>query len=201
MNSRVFRTIGLLIAVTAMVPSVCVADPIFQGSDAIFGGGVDQIVPALYFAIGSASSSVPLFEGYQFTTADVGKTFIDSQSNDPNFNALVNILNIDDEGLVAGFVGQGVPGGTLGPEGGIFVPNFFYLSGYHIDNIDLTLNQLTMVSPGRNPNTDGRWTDISFTVSLQINSSPIPEPSVGLLSSVFLGSTWLLRKKTSVPGI
>jgi hypothetical protein len=197
MNSPVFKTIGWLIAVTATVPLSYAADPIFSSHISVYGAGVDQIVPAVYFAIGSVSNSVPLFGVYHFTTNDVGRTFIDSQSNDPNFSALVNILtgpHSDANGLVTGYVGQGVPGGTLGPEGGIFTPLPFYLSGYHIDNIELTVNELTIVSPGRDPNHNGRWTDINFDVTLLINSLPIPEPPVGLLSGLFLASTWLVRR-------
>jgi hypothetical protein len=125
------------------------------------------------------------------TPFDVGKTFLNSSAISENFDFFASMLTsgTDDflwiEACCAGkgtfesrWLNKFVPTPTVD----------FY--GYEITEIGLTVNALTIDSPGWNPNGDGVWTDYTYDVTFTIYG--VPEPTTVL--SLGLGGLALLRR-------
>lgn len=164
------------------------------------GGGSTEIATSLRF-----SWETP--EGYEgervsmywevVTPFDVGKTFRQSSATSESFGFFASMLSsgTDDAFLIGNYLPSGGGSGVANYESAFlskFVPTQsvdFY--GYEITEVGLTVDSLTIDSPGQNPNGDGLWTDYSYDVTFTIYG--IPEPATGLLLG--LGGLALLRKR------
>jgi hypothetical protein len=51
------------------------------------------------------------------------------------------------------------------------------LNGFVVDSLSLRVDRLAFTSPGRNPNGDGSWTDVSGRFTLSAQGRLVPEPS------------------------
>ena len=88
-----------------------------------------------------------LFDSYTFTSADAGKTFVITQAQDPDFNALVGQLTDGNSDWIA--CELWINGGVIGQaqeERNFFAPlppgnNGTDLGGFPIDNIALRIDQ------------------------------------------------------------
>ena len=81
-------------------------------------------------------------------------------------------------------------GGGAGNTESVIFPgsNGIDLEGCTIDSIDLLITDIVLDVPGTNPNSDGNWTDYSFTAQVVVNGTcrkqrpPVPEPAtIGIL--------------------
>jgi hypothetical protein len=68
-------------------------------------------------------------------------------------------------------------------------PGAVDFSGHLIDEVTLTLDALTLDTPGSDPNGDGLWTDITAEITVTV----IPEP--GTLLLLGLGGLALMRRR------
>ena len=132
---------------------------------------------------------------------DVGKTFPRSSLTSEDFSFWASRLTNGTDDNVIMAVRMGSVNGGGGATGGLesmptlfnkFVPTQgvdFY--GYEITEIDLTVNSLTVDSPGRDWNGDGLWTDFYFDVTFTIYG--VPEPTTVLLLG--LGGLAVMRRR------
>lgn len=119
------------------------------------------------------------------TPSDVGKTFTQSPVTSPGFDFFASMLTsgTDDQlFILLHFPDDGIAG-TVTWES-YWLSKFiqtetvdFY--GWQVTEISLTVNSLTIDTPGRNPNGDGIWTDCVYDVTFTIYG--IPEPATLLL--------------------
>jgi hypothetical protein len=136
-----------------------------------------------------------LFEDILVGTSDVGFPFVASPSSDPDFTRFVSYITdgTDDALHFRAGLGGGFSFGEARPESGWLTEKIGEepdLSGYVIEEITLTVNSLSLDSPGRNLNGDGIWTDVSAECIFVFYG--IPEPATLLLLS--LGGLALLRR-------
>jgi len=165
-------------------------------------GGINQILTTedAHFGPGSYPEDTNfLFAGIYFGTSDVGRTFtIASQADDPNFNYVVNALT---DGIDQNFeVSMEYGGGYNALESQLFAgigtgPD---LIGYQIQSFTLTIDSLTLLSPGSNPNGNGIWTDFGGQVTFGIYGYAVPEPSPSWLlllgSGIFIYASRFCKK-------
>ncbi|MCH7592386.1 MAG: hypothetical protein IH989_06380 [Planctomycetes bacterium] len=120
----------------------------------------------------------------------------------------VSTLNDPELALIARYLTDGVSYGenlfqdllVLGVLGGedildVLVPRFseFDLAGYNLERIDRHLT-FSMVSPGRDLNGDGLWTDFLVEGTYGFYGSRIPEPAT--LTLLAVGTVAILRRTT-----
>ena len=143
----------------------------------------------------NASAGYKLFDNVSFSGADIGRTFsIASPADDADFLAAVRSLTDGNDDQIMILEGTSFLGGWTFGESTLFtnVPRAGPdLSGYRIDAITLTIDQLWI---GRdytvNPNASSPWTDTYGSATLSIEAVVIPEPSsacVGGIGLVVLG--------------
>jgi len=137
---------------------------------------------------------------FVLTTADAGHTLVASALNmGASFNAaaalLTNLTLNDYLSDLAGFPGGGSEGDGTNEAGVID------LRGQTVGSVKLVVDQLTIDSPGSDPNHDGIWTDAFFTGDLVFDSDVPAAPSVpepGMLGLVGVGLAmigWLRRPR------
>jgi hypothetical protein len=151
----------------------------------IYGYGGARVIRSavtVRFGIDTGLEMVhPIFDTIALTPADVGRLFPITQSQDSDFTALAGVLT-DGQPSQIGYRNDINGSGEFARE------NLFFLSlpaggngidfqGFYIDDIALRLDSLTIASPGRNPNRDGLWTDFSYTATIFVNGTPVPEPT------------------------
>ena len=136
-----------------------------------------------------------LFEDILVTPSDVGATFVASASTDPHFDLFVSELtNGVDDILLTWMMGTSGGSGSREWESVLFSDSIcggVDLFGCVVEEVTLTVNSLTLDSPGTNPYGDGIWTDFSGDYTFSFNG--IPEPATLLLLG--LGGLALLRKR------
>jgi hypothetical protein len=171
-------------------------------------GGGDQVGPATFSFYEREFKTIqyPIFDSYTFTPSEAGHVFTVTQANDSNFDPLAALLTDGvDEDVGYAFRINGGPGVQLNAPESVFFgnmpnnnPNGFGLKGFKIDSISLVFNQLSLDSPGSNPNGDGIWTDFSFNAELSINYEPVPEPALPSLIVVGLLFGVLFRRLSAL---
>jgi hypothetical protein len=171
-------------------------------------GGVATVSGAMTMSLGQLSfwgfvtPGQTLFSNLILTPDMVGQTFIDTASSEPYYANFVSLLT-DGVSERVGLAWDLFPGGGGGTRGGP-EPTFFDthpsdwngvdLQGYPITGIGLTLNQLSMASPGSNPTGTGNWTDYSFDATISVYT--VPEPGTLSLLMLSLPCAWWVRSRT-----
>jgi len=138
------------------------------------------------------------------STSDVGKTFIQSSVTSPRFDLFASLLTSGtDDFLIIwkhfpDIVGLGSGTGSFESQ---WLNKFiqtetadFY--GWQVTEISLTINSLTIDSPGSDPVGDGIWTDCTYDITFTIYG--IPEPATLLLLAFGIV---VVRRKQGLKGI
>ncbi len=177
------------------------AELLFAISDSWEGGAA--FIPysnSLYFAFGNFylkpgwsdqfGITNAVYDTYAFTTNDVGRVFYLTAAEDPDFTVLAaNLVNGQPDRIGYTWSYYPIPPGFPGTQqyeaymlaGSPFLTNGIDLQGTVIDRFALRIDDLYLDIPGRDPNGDGNWTDLRFSVTLFIEGHVIPEPSTVLL--------------------
>lgn len=208
-----------LVALLALllIPSLASADLLFVISNSWEGGSAFTSTSndPLYFAFGNfnprPSSGNDLFwltnavyDTYAFTRLDISNVFYLTAAEDPDFTLLAaNLVNGQPEriGWVTAYTPIGADySGTQTYEAGIlagspYLTNGIDFQGMVIDRFSLVVNDLNLDSPGSDPNNQGVWTDLRFSVTLSIEGHVIPEPSTALLCVAGLAAVFFARTK------
>jgi hypothetical protein len=150
------------------------------------GGGIASVNTGVALRIiyyGFQNS--PLFANVVWTPDMLGQSFFDTAGSEAGYDNFLSLLTdgtnervghicrLSPYGGGNGFAGWETTSFTTHPSDW----NGIDLQGYSITGVELTLNQLSIVSPGSDPNGNGNWTDYSFDATLKIYT--LPEP-VGL---------------------
>jgi len=200
-------------AVVALGTAQATQAAVLGTEDFTVSGGVSDIFtefkPTLAIApaevgpgpnVSSPATNASLFGGTSVTPADVGRTFTATQSSDPNFTEFVTLLTSGKPNKVTLSFGAGkVENSELfltktnplfGQETDLF--------GSEIDSIDLRIDSLTLKTPGTDPNSNGVWTDYSFSGVAILEGEPVPEPisaiSTLLFGFVVIGSNVVVKR-------
>lgn len=176
--------------------STCEAVPIPLGEiNHDSSGGARVITSGVEFSWTDERETISLDWGV-VTPLDVGETFTQTAVTSPDFNFFASLLTSGTDDQLFIWLHHPVGGaGTLAPES-YWLNKFiqtetvdFY--GWQVTEISLTVNSLTIDTPGRNPNGDGIWTDYFYDVTFTIHG--IPEPATLLLLA--FGMVVLRRKQ------
>jgi hypothetical protein len=184
--------------------STCEATPIPLGE--INHGtrrGARVIASAVEFSWTTEDESKSLDWGV-VATSDVGETFTQSPVTSPHFDLFASLLTSGtDDFLIIWVHFPDIVGGS-GGTGSLesqWLNKFiqtetadFY--GWQVTEISLTINSLTIDTPGSNPNGDGIWTDYVYDVTFTIYG--IPEPATLLLLAFGM---LVVRRKQGLKGI
>lgn len=122
---------------------------------------------------------------FQFTTNDVGRMFTINEKTDTNFATLASILTNGEPDSIGVFymAWVGTPMNGVGQGGSTYLYDAFAplpagnngidFRGFPINGVSILIDTLTFSSPGRNPNGNGRWTDVAFGGRLFVNGDPL----------------------------
>jgi hypothetical protein len=139
-----------------------------------------------------------LFDDIILTLGDVGRTFMASTDGYSDLDGFAERLTngVDELFGVGSKIRVGLGGGSgisFWSESEFFAsflpPGAVDFSGHLIDEVTLTLDALTLDTPGSDPNGDGLWTDITAEITVTV----IPEP--GTLLLLGLGGLALMRRR------
>ena len=196
-------TFGLLQIISQVVSAqpLTVAHVNFSGT----GSGINAIVDSLspqfgYGAGGFFPLTSVLFDQITLTSSDIGRTFVITGQNDPDFNGFVQKLTNGQSDLMC-FTNTGIHR-LVTFESNFFDPlppgnNGVDLQGFVIGSITLTVDNLIFDSPGSNPLGNGIWTDITFNGTIGVYA--VPEPTVfallGVAGAIFLRASAVSRSK------
>jgi hypothetical protein len=151
---------------------------------------LDIFYPAFFGSPDPSNPPSDLFRQFAIHASDVGTIYtLDQTNGGPNFEAFVAFLTngINDPLTVLAGPGDFGGGGTVpGYENTIltglpFGSNGFDLHGFNISHITLEFTELTIVSPGSDPNHNGQWTDYTCMADVRIYGEPVPEPSTEVM--------------------
>jgi hypothetical protein len=142
----------------------------------VHGGGINVVSSDIRMCWGPGSDpiEVNLLSWPEITPSNVGQTFYTS-TEDTYFDIYASMLtngSNDWFSLHAHLAGNYDGVRISGPESALI--NKFIQTGHvdfyegEINEIGMTVNSLTLVSPGRDLNHDGKWTDYDFDVTFTI---------------------------------
>jgi hypothetical protein len=145
-------------------------------------------LPLLWCA-GSAPSCTgeefDLFELLALAPANVGRRVSADSSADQDFAEIAEQLTDGDEDVLrfrsmlvraTGGVVEGDSEAILEYEAFFPAhPTFVDFSEFIVEEIRLTLDALTLASPGTDQNGDGQWTDYSYRVTYSVTGYPLPK--------------------------
>lgn len=130
------------------------------------------------------------------TAADVGIPYTVTAANNPNFDEITSLLTngVSDTVFfgVTGSLGTGVATGVF--ESAFTFDDATDFKGSLIDSLTITVDSFEPDVPGRDPNSDGIWTDYAAKYSLSVQGKPVPEPTNLLGLGVAVGFGILLAK-------
>jgi len=202
MMGGLLRTTGYARGVCAVAVVLCVGNANVRSADIIAtaeisGGGGSHFIGnsvQLYVSNGGATNGggAAIFDSFTFTAAQLGQTFSVDQTVDAQFSAFVSRLTngFNDQITRISKLTGGGESGLLTSEASFFSTrpaggNGIDLAGFTIDRIDMTINQISIESPGSNLSGDGNWTDYSIQATLSFIGSQVPEPTGAAL--IFAG--------------
>ena len=222
MTCRFISLVALLACL--FFPSLVSADLLFVVSNSWeFGSGFTSTSnDPLYFAFGNFNLRPPtqdlflltnaVYDSYAFTRLDIGNVFYLTAAEDSDFTQLAaNLVNGQTDRI--GWVMATTPiyptySGTQNYEdyilaGSPYLTNGIDLQGTVIDRFALVVNDLNLDSPGSDPNGQGNWTDLRFSVTLSIEGHVIPEPSTFfmLCTGATICAVCSLKRKRKAPTI
>lgn len=186
-------------AARAVTPPPLAVAPVSlrTGDNAIFNS---LIVWVSYAPVEGFEPRFQLFENFELTVADVGRTFTATAQTDPDFGGFVSLLtNGNDDIMMLGTSNPFSGAGFLESSAWTQLPpssNGLDLRGFPVRRITLTVDSLSINTPGENPNGDGNWTDRSFSGTLKFYTT-VPEPTTfALLSLGVLGA--ILKRRQAL---
>jgi hypothetical protein len=168
-------------------------------NQAVGGGGENINSVGIVLAVNEPGADIGdgitprLFDHFFWSNKDQGAVASVDAFNDPDFAHVTDIFTngTNDYAVWVGVVwypGDGFTGG------GMHESEFFFnesegttandLHGYQINRIQLALDQFSIASPGSDPNGDGKWTDVSATLTFTFCGVPVPEPSTFALLAI-----------------
>jgi hypothetical protein len=204
--------VAFLLTISARQSS---ADILMSYNATLHGGGA-IVISNLYFSFGYVydpftAGPKTLFGAIPWTNGDAGKTVtVSSDADDPNWSTFVSLItdgSTDIQGVFNNPFGinvsdapndSNVVAGVAGTEAAFLFGNRndprIDLHGSTIDSASITVNSISVTSPGSDPNHDGIWTDgianVTFTV---MGEPPAPEPTS--LSTLAFASLLALRRR------
>ena len=174
-----------------------------KGGGRIVSGGM---IVAAEYSMG-ISNNATLFNNVVWTPDMAGQSVFETAGAGLSYDNFISLLT-DGANEQLGWHYTQYPstggGRVTKPEASIFTTHpldwdGFDLQGYSIGGVELHMNQISIRSPGQNPNHDGIWTDYSWDALLTIYAvlpDTVPEPGVGsLLLLGGLGGWWRLRSR------
>ena len=191
--TRLIQSLLLLFALPLTGATLKVGEEILAVGQRVAGTGVNNPdLQGIRFVLGYGDASNPLirlFEGVSVTEIDVGRIFVANESSDPAFalfsmmltNGIDDLLLIGAETVVPNPPSQGAylqrrESATVNPVLQFVQPvSGPDLEGYRIDRVEMEVLNMTIDSPGRDLNGNGRWSDYSGNVELRVIGAPIPE--------------------------
>ena len=147
------------------------------------------------FGFGAGSNGGFIFDGLTLSVADVGKTFVISQAEDPDYNTVVGFLTNGRSDLISyelSFENFGpIAMGTEASESIFFSPlpaasNGVDFEGFHLDSINLRIDSVTIDS-----------SSFSIQTTILVDPiNPVPEPGSSALMMLGAAGIWLRRLAT-----
>jgi hypothetical protein len=207
MKNPVYKSLVALTTMAGICPAIFAQNPLAAANITYDGGvpGIHHYVSIRFWCYPPdiSGEAAGLFLSYSFSPADVGRTFVITQGEDPQFNIAVRWLTDGVSEEVSYDVmtfPEGGGGGRITSEANMFSPlpagsNGIDLAGFTIDNFTLRIDQLILNSPGMDPNNDGDWTDVYVAAVLLVNGTPVPEPASITLAALALGCARLVRRR------
>ena len=188
----------LMLVVASITKSAMANDPVIFERSFPLMAAMNRRLPSVAVVLAvNEPGSVPedrpttfLFEDFFWTPLDQSGSAIVDESVDPDFALVTSVFTngLNDRVWTGTFWNPGLfREWTLGVE-----PESAFFSGtdlrnYRISRIQLTLDRFRMEVPGRDPNGDGRWTELAGEVTFTFYGMPVPEPgSVSLLLMGFV---------------
>lgn len=138
-----------------------------------------------------------IFNGLSVTRADIGRIFVADASNDSGFAGFAQRLTDGVENWVSL---PGVASSTFGSEcnhfhGDTSCGSGIGLEGFAIERATYTIKDWYNVTPGRDPNHNGIWTDAYFGFRFTIEGHAIPEPDALMLIIIGVFSIPAIRRR------
>ena len=146
----------------------------------------------IHWSILNGAGTREYFFERTYSTADIGSVFTIS-AGDAGFNNLVQLLTDGQSGHPRVTFDQMPIAGTLwaertnemqffneGPLGG----NGIDFAGYEITAFNMRVNDMYFITPGRNPNGNGNWTDVGISTTFEVVGVPEPSSTTLLLGGV-----------------
>jgi hypothetical protein len=209
-RSRKMRRQAILVlavvAVLASSLSICQGEMLGVFNWSKTGSGMGIIQSYEFYVLPVTASGPGLMWmiddiSWQVAPPDVGTTFVASSATHTDFDYIASILTGDLNGGARFWV-QDLPhplgaSGTGGQDLGLI--------GAILERIELSINDMSIVSPGMDLNGDGNWTDESWDVTFRFFGTPsdagsepsvVPAPGAIVLASIGLSfSGWFLRRR------
>lgn len=181
---------------TLFIAGTCAARADIIATHTDFSAGMNNTASTfrVHLGLGFEDPTSTIFDNILLSASDVGKTFVVSAANDPNYNAFVagltdgNDTYVDYELSFNNF--NSIASGVSSEKKLFFAPlppgNGIDLQGYSLDSIDLRIDSVT-IDP----------TDFAIQTTILIDPiSTAPEPSAAALALVAgSGALWRVRRR------
>lgn len=133
---------------------------------------------------GDFSTGPALFDDVSITTADIGRGFVATPANDPDFPEIARQLT---NGTASDYVFVVTGLRSFGAAGAKQTESYWAsnnsapadFQGAQLTAIELYINNVGFVSPGSNPNGNGIWTDFWIDRKVRFYGT-VPEPATSL---------------------
>lgn len=157
---------------------------------------------------GSSFDKAILFNDLALNASDIGNVYTVTEANNTDFNYAVELLTnnlFDGVSICVSLLPVTNCGQEMRSEAYRFFgddtgANGIDFNGYTINSISFVLDELSFDIPGRDPNSDGNWTDYTFRGTLLIDGavSVIPEPissTMFIVGGATLGFRYFRKRK------